>query len=108
MSSSTDAITPGININGFWRRRFGADPNTVGKTLSLDGRGELARGSAACRNFTTAGLKCGRLPHSVRLKRTRATIITLVSKARPKPRVSQEQAQAEMETIAGRLELRCE
>lgn len=90
---------------GLWQRRFGGDPAIVGKTVSLS---DL--------NYTVAGV----MPASFRyptnefqywapsgltaadLSRRGAHFLQVV--ARLKPGVSMEQAQAEMTTIAKRLE----
>lgn len=90
---------------GLWQRRFGGDPAIVGKTISLS---DL--------NYTVAGVMPANFRYPTdefeywapsgltpaELNRRGAHFLQVV--ARLKPGVSQEQAQAEMTTIAKRLE----
>ena len=90
---------------GLWARRFGADPNIIGQALTLSGR-----------SYTVIGV----MPQTFRLL-DRATDVWapmaftaqerenhgdhyIFAFGRLKPQVTQEQATAEMRTIAQRLE----
>ena len=88
-----------------WQRRFASDENIVGKTLTLNGQ-----------NFTAVGVMPRQFEFPTRedqlwvpigLTPEEAGVRTghyLEVLARTKPGVSREQAQAEMNTIAARLE----
>ncbi len=93
--------------DGFWRRHLGADPDPVGRTLALDGAdftvvGVLPQGFdfpvriSGAELWTPTGLRARWLE-----KRGGHTFRTV---ARLKAGVTLAQAQAEMDTIAGRLE----
>jgi putative ABC transport system permease protein len=91
---------------GLWRRRFGADPKVVGRVITLDGVGREVVGvmppgfyfpSKEAELWVPAGwnrekIAALRRPHFLR------------AVGRLKPGVTLEQAQAEMQTIAARLE----
>ena len=87
-----------------WRKRFGADPGVLGRTLTLDGqqftvigvlpRGFVFPGIETCEGFIA-------LRENSSLGRTQHQYSVI---ARLKPGVSIEQAQSDMSTIASRLE----
>ncbi|MBA3438660.1 MAG: ABC transporter permease [Pyrinomonadaceae bacterium] len=96
---------------GLWQRRFGGDPGVIGKTLMLDRRPVTVIGvlPADFKWFIKQGSLVGKeaefweplsftAAHHIR----RGRYMTAV--ARLKPNVTYEQAQAEMNTIASRLE----
>jgi predicted permease len=89
-----------------WKRRFGADPNIVGQTLTLDGSGYTVLGVLP-RSFQFAPMGKAELwvplrPSSVQLDRRFLHWLDVI--ARLKPGVSLEQAQARMSAIAARIE----
>ena len=93
--------------DALWRRRFGADPGLIGKTVSLDGSphtvvGILPRGF----RFSTDGSDSPDVwvPIALHPDPNRATEGVLRLVARLKPGITLERAQAEMSTIAARLE----
>ena len=93
--------------HSLWQRRFGADPSVIGKTLTLNGR-----------SYTVVGITPSdfRLPQRVdgplvplalgpkELSDSQRGLRYLQAIARLKPVVLLEQAQAEMKSIARRLE----
>jgi putative ABC transport system permease protein len=87
---------------GLWRRRFGADPSIVGKTLNLDGRACAVIGVMPQFYNRRVELWAPTAFSPAEANKRHDHYISVI--ARLKPGVSQEQAQAEMETIAGRLE----
>jgi predicted permease len=89
---------------GLWQRAFGANPNIIGQTLTLNSR-----------SFTVVGIMPPRFefPREAELwvplawddkERQVRSIHDYLVIARLKPNVSPEQAQAEMSTISSRLE----
>jgi putative ABC transport system permease protein len=88
--------------HGFWRRRFGADPNIVGKTLNLDGRACAVIGVMPQIYDRRVEVWAPAAFSPAEANTRHDHYISVI--ARLKPGVSQEQAQAEMETMAGRLE----
>jgi putative ABC transport system permease protein len=95
-------VLVGYNL---WRRRFGADPALLGRPMTLDGQ-----------TYTVVGImpRGFQFPSDVEIWKPLA--LTPADRAnrgghflevigRLKPSVTRSQAQAEMETIAGRLEL---
>ena len=90
--------------HGLWQRRFGADPQVVGKPLSLNGE-----------NFTVVGVMPARFQFPSRETQlwvpiafnaeeaTNRTNHYLEVVARMKPGITPKQAQTEMDTIAARL-----
>src|SRR5262245_25722853 len=87
---------------GFWQRRFGGDPNIVGKTLRLDGRACEVVGVMPQFYNRRFELWAPTAFSPAEANKRHDHYINVI--VRLKPGVSQEQAQAEMETIAGRLE----
>ncbi|HKU77097.1 MAG TPA: ABC transporter permease [Pyrinomonadaceae bacterium] len=90
--------------HALWQRAFGANPNIVGQTLTLNSRG-----------FTVVGIMPAgfEFPREAELwvplawddkERQVRSIHDYLVVARLKPNVSQQQAQAEMSTISSRLE----
>jgi putative ABC transport system permease protein len=97
--------------DAFWRRRFGADPNVVGKAITLNNRSHTIVGVMPpnFRFFMRQGASTSGQPelwrpfvftaqHRVRGGRFMTAL------ARLKPGVSLTQARAEMDAIASRLE----
>jgi putative ABC transport system permease protein len=100
-----------IVSHGLWQRRFGSDPNLVGKQIAIDGMSYTVIG------VTPSGVQ---YPRDTELWVSPRRIVPeadidlgditqvrgmglLAVVARLKPGVSVEQAQAEMDTITGRL-----
>ena len=96
---------------GLWQRRFGADPGLIGKSLSL-------KGTLGTRDFTVVGI----LPRDFKFYVPAELYVPIglwgadgylmkrenhdrtLALARLKPGVSLEQARAQMQTIASRLQ----
>lgn len=86
-----------------WRELFGSDPNIVGKLITLDGRGYRVvgvmpgsfHGPRLAENYLLW------LPLSQRGENSRSSYINLYGRLRPG--VSESEALAQMEVIAGRL-----
>ncbi|MGO9268945.1 MAG: ADOP family duplicated permease [Terriglobia bacterium] len=100
-----DTVT--LLSDALWRRRFGADPSLIGKTISLDGSphtvvGIVPRGF----RFSTDGSDSPDVwvPIAFHPDPGGQTGGTLRLIARLKPGITLERAQAEMSTIAARLE----
>ncbi len=106
-----------ILSDGLWQRRFGADPDIVGRVLSLDGEryeilGVMPPGVAdvtrAARPFVGM-LRPAELwvpfvvPESERVRKPASYSLYLQSIARLKPGVSLGQAQAQMDQIAAAI-----
>jgi len=97
---------------GLWQRRFGADPGLIGKAISLDGQGYTVIGVMPpnfqffIKQWSLSGKPAELwVPNTfftaqARIRRGRAWMAV----ARLKSGVTVEQAQAEMNTIASRLE----
>ncbi len=108
----SDDVTPGAHPvvvigAGLWQRRFGADPNIVGRTLALDGRAFTVVGVAAD-NFR--GLRLGPSPeYWLPMMMESASVLNkrgnrgLELTGRLKAGATREQAQAQIATIAARL-----
>ena len=90
--------------HGLWQRVFGANPNVIGQTLTLNSRG-----------FTVVGIMPAgfEFPREAQLwvplawddkERQVRSIHDYLVLARLKQNISQQQAQAEMNTISSRLE----
>jgi len=90
---------------GLWQRRFGADPNVVNRKISVDGQAYTVVGVMPQEfEFPRAESELWTPfapPDNVKANRTMHFLYT---RARLKPGVSIEQAQAEMDTIAARLQ----
>ena len=97
--------------HGLWRRRFGGDPNIIGKTIRLSGRTFTVVGVAPA-GLQHVGGGYRPLPHGesvdiwwpVWLSRNRAWgghVMNAIG--RLKPGVTQAQAEAEFNTMAGQL-----
>ncbi len=97
-----DQVT--VISHGLWQRAFGANPNIIGQTLTLNSR-----------SFTVVGIMPAgfEFPREAELwvplawddkERQVRSIHDYLVVARLKQNVSQEQAQAEMSTISSRLE----
>ncbi len=96
---------------GLWLRKFGADRNLVGKTLQIDGQampvvGVMPRGFDI---FVKQGSLINErselwtpIAFTAKSRGRRGRWLTAI--ARMKPRITLAQAQAEMDTIASRLE----
>jgi putative ABC transport system permease protein len=90
--------------HGLWQRAFGADPNLVGRTLTLDSRSYTVVGvMPAGFEFPQEAELWVPLAWDGQQKQVRSIHDSLVV-ARLKPGVSLSQAQAEMSTISSRLE----
>ncbi|MGH9852126.1 MAG: ADOP family duplicated permease, partial [Blastocatellia bacterium] len=102
-----------------WRRRYGADPNIIGKTVTLDGAGFLVVGVMASGNRFPGEEKLSGLfsrqravsvdawaPLALNVaeeaSRKRTALISVIG--RLKPDVTIDQAQAELEVITRRIE----
>jgi putative ABC transport system permease protein len=98
---------PQVAIIGhsLWQTRFGSDPNTIGRPIVLDAKSYTVVGvMPASFRFPDDGTQLWTpliLPEDAKTARG-AHWLSVV--ARLKPGVSFDQAQAEMQTIAGRLE----
>jgi predicted permease len=92
--------------DGFWRRRFGADPAAVGRTLTLDGRPHEIVGvmPAGFRDFFFRGAELWR-PIALTAEQTSGgrTNEWLALVARLAPGATEAQARAEMRTLAEQL-----
>ncbi len=90
---------------GFWQRRFGGDPKVIGQTLNLSGDAYTIIGvlpptfQFAPRG--TVDLWAPWRPNEAQLTRRFMHWVNVI--ARLKPGVSEAQAHAEMQTIAGRI-----
>ena len=85
---------------GLWRRRFGADPNIVGRALALDGVSYTVVGIVSM-SFTLPQQAELWVPHSFDRPNMKARRFHFLRPlARLKSGVSIEQAQSEMDTIA--------
>ncbi len=87
--------------DGYWKRRFGADPAIVGKTLSLNGRQQTIVGvmPAGFRGLMVVDLWT---PYVLAEQQRNAGGRWMAVVARLKPGVSMATAQAEMDVIAER------
>jgi predicted permease len=101
-----DAETTVILSHGLWQRRFGADPSIIGQRLILDGNGYTVLGVLP-QSFQFAPMGKAELwvplrPFPFQVNRRFMHWLDVI--ARLKPGVTLEQAQAEMTTIAARIE----
>ncbi len=92
-----------ILSHGLWQRRFGSDPAFVGETITLDGESYAVIGVAPP-EFQFPGRVEVWIPLAMEVDPTERRGDFLLVLGRLKPGVTQEQAQAEMTTIAQRLE----
>ncbi len=97
--------------HGLWQRRFGADPQLPGKTLTLDGNSYTVIGimpaGFAFPKFPKAAdvwVALSRDPDPTQFRKYARGAAFLNVLARLKPGIQKEQADAELETIASRLE----
>jgi putative ABC transport system permease protein len=89
---------------GLWLRRFGADPNILGSTITLDGRGHTVVGIMPPDFIFPKGGAELWIPLAMTAEQfIRRDGISLRVIARLKPGVALSRAQSEMETIANRL-----
>jgi len=89
-----------------WRRRFGADPQIVGQTLTLNGAGYTVVGVLPPQFFfpvREAELAIPLAPEADPLRGVRTSVNFLRALARLKPGVTREQAEADLTAVAQRL-----
>lgn len=97
--------TPTVVLGySFWSRRFGNDPNIIGKQITLNNRSYTIVGVAP-KNFQY-GLDDISIPIGLSAERfkNRGSDPGIAVVARLKPNVSQQQAQAETEMVYARME----
>jgi predicted permease len=91
---------------GLWRRRFGADPQLVGKKLTLNGASYTVVGVLPPQFFfpiREAELAVPLAPDADPLRGARASTNFLRALARLKPGVTREQAEADLTAVAERI-----
>jgi putative ABC transport system permease protein len=93
---------------GLWRRRFGADPQLVGKKLTLNGASYTVVGVLPPQFFFPNGVREAELavplaPDADPLRGLRASTNFLRGLARLKPGVTREQAEADLTAVAERI-----
>jgi len=91
---------------GLWQRRFGADPQLVGKTLTLNGAGYTVVGVLPPQFFfpyREAELAIPLAPDADPWRGVRNSTNFLRALARLKPGVTREQAEADLTSVAERL-----
>jgi putative ABC transport system permease protein len=89
---------------GYWQLRFAGDPGIIGKTLTLNGISRTVVGVMPANfNFPPGGEVWAPYPMDANASEARQSHFLLVV-GRLKPGVTREQAQAEMNTIASRLD----
>jgi len=91
-----------VLADGFWRRRFGADPAIVGRSLTLDGESYTVVGVAPPR-FEFPSHRDLWLPLAVDPAKADRASHTFLVAGRLRPDVPLERATTEMVGIAGRL-----
>jgi putative ABC transport system permease protein len=92
--------------HGLWRRRFGADPHLVGRTLTLNGAGYTVVGVLPPRFFfpiRDAELAVPLAPDADPWRGVRTSVNFLRAVARLKPGVTREQAEADLTSVAERI-----
>ena len=92
--------------HGLWQRRFGADPQLVGKTLTLNGASYTVVGILPPRfvfPIREAELAVPLAPEADPWRDVRTSVNFLRAVARLKPGVTREQAEADLTAVAGRL-----
>jgi putative ABC transport system permease protein len=90
----------------FWRRRFGADPQLVGKRLTLNGASYIVAGVLPPQFFfpiREAEVAVPLAPDADPLRGVRTSTHFLQALARLKPGVTREQAEADLTAVARRL-----
>lgn len=92
-----------ILSDGVWRRRFGADPNVIGKTLMLSGSAFTVVGIMPS-GFVFPVLPNREIWTTMQIGPTGRGNAVIRVVARLKPGVALTQAEAELTTIAARLE----
>ncbi len=99
-----DSAPVAVISHGLWQRRFGGDPNIIGKTLTLSGRDATIIGvmPSDFKQPSYAEAWTPLLMDSGEMKPRESRYFTVT--ARLKPSVTLEQARAEMNVIASRLE----
>jgi MacB-like protein/FtsX-like permease family protein len=91
--------------HGLWQRRFGADPNLVGKTVRLNGEGTTVIGVLpASFQFPEPFEMWLPLALNVNRERVGQQVSLLRAIGRLKPGTAMEQARAELDTILHRLQ----
>ena len=92
--------------HGLWQRRFGADPQLVGKTLTLNGVGYTVVGILPPQfvfPIREAELAVPLAPDADPWRDVRTSVNFLRAVARLKPGVTREQAEADLTAVAERL-----
>jgi predicted permease len=89
--------------HGLWQRRFGSDRDVIGQTISVNGRSRTII-AVMPPDFRFPNVADLWVPMALDEKRYTRTDHGLSAIARLKPNVKLEQAQAEMNTIARRIE----
>jgi putative ABC transport system permease protein len=92
-----------ILSHAIWQRQFGADTALVGKTINLNGESSTVVGVLPAEFRFTSGTELW-VPLARKLAESNRSNHILSVFARLKPGVTLEQAEANMATIAGRLE----
>jgi putative ABC transport system permease protein len=103
--------TPGqervvVLSHGLWQRRFGADPQLVGKTLTLNGAGYTVVGVLPPQFLfpvREAELAIPLAPDADPWRDVRTSVNFLRALGRLKPGVTREQAEEDLTAVAGRL-----
>ena len=95
-----------ILSHGLWQRRFGGDPNTVNKTITLDGRamtivGVMPAGFHFPNKDVEAWIPLALTPDLLEEDNRGSHFLNVI--ARLKPNVTQAQAQADIDTVTARL-----
>lgn len=93
-----------VLTHGFWRRRFGADPGVVGKTLLLNGTQRVVVGILPA-DFRTSYKRTEEvfLPQKFDPELASSVAHFFLILGRLKPGVSMQQAQLEMDSVAKQL-----
>jgi putative ABC transport system permease protein len=107
-SFTADEDKPGADnvvvlSHGLWQRRFGSDPNIVGRTIALDGNAVTIIGVMPQGFYFPSKATELWIPLALNPESTARMSFFLDVIARLKPGVTLEQAQAEMNAISARL-----